>query len=162
MNKKNPEHLKKGQAGYWISKLTDQQVETAKSHSRPLIRHLGYPADKGEPMQFSRNTGPINFASLKAEIIESQRMASADTVGWKKVRVSWKKILVYGRMFGRVGITFGRVGKTFGRVGRTFGRVGRMFGKVGRRFSSIEERSVKLEKHSPVLKKIRQSSKNIR
>ena len=80
MKKKNPEHLKKGQAGYWMNKLTDQQVETAEAIAGPLIRHLGYPANKGEPMQFSRNTGPVDYAMLKAEIIESQKMPSADIV----------------------------------------------------------------------------------
>ena len=80
MKKKNPEHLKKGQAGYWTNKLTDQQVETAEAIAGPLIRHLGYPADRGEPVQFSRNAGPVDYASLKAEIIESQRLVSADKV----------------------------------------------------------------------------------
>ncbi len=72
MKQKNPKHLKKGQAGYWMDQLTDEQIEKAEIIAGPLIRFLGYPSEKGQPMTYATEPVHQDFELLKQEIIESQ------------------------------------------------------------------------------------------
>ncbi|RDV16859.1 hypothetical protein DXT99_02935 [Pontibacter diazotrophicus] len=75
LKSKNPKHLKKGQSGYWMDQLKDEQVEKADIIAGPLIRFLNYPEQKGQPMTFS--TEPDHhqdFDQLKQEIIASQEV----------------------------------------------------------------------------------------
>ncbi|MFD3001934.1 sulfotransferase domain-containing protein [Pontibacter toksunensis] len=72
LKSKNPKHLKKGQSGYWMDQLTDEQVEKADIIAGPLIRFLQYPGQKGQPMTFSPNPAHHDFEQLKQEIIASQ------------------------------------------------------------------------------------------
>lgn len=77
MKKKNPDHLKKGEAGYWMYQLTNELVERSGILAGPLIRHLGYPAESMEAIGFSRKSAKGDFQQLKKEIIHSQRRLAA-------------------------------------------------------------------------------------
>jgi len=72
LKKENPKHLKKGQSGYWMDQLTEEQTERADIIAGPLIRYLSYPARKNQPMTFSPEPPHHNFEQLKQEIIASQ------------------------------------------------------------------------------------------
>ena len=71
MKKKNPKHLKKGAAGYWMDQLSPPQIAKAEIIAGPLLEFLKYPK-KGEGMKFSRNFSTTDFEKLKEQIIESQ------------------------------------------------------------------------------------------
>ncbi|GGK85325.1 sulfotransferase domain-containing protein [Rufibacter glacialis] len=72
LKQKNPKHLKKGQAGYWMEQLTQEQTERAAVIAGPLLRYLNYPLQKGEPMAYANQLPAIDFEDLKQEIIASQ------------------------------------------------------------------------------------------
>lgn len=72
LKKKNPKHLKKGESGYWKGQLTDKQVKRAAVIAGPLIRHLGYPNEKHQPMTFSSAIALDQPEELKQAIIHSQ------------------------------------------------------------------------------------------
>ncbi|MGV3541016.1 MAG: sulfotransferase domain-containing protein [Rufibacter sp.] len=72
LQKQNPKHLKKGQSGYWMEQLTDEQIQQADLIAGPLIRFLGYPGGKGEPMTYGKQFPHQDFEQLKQEILESQ------------------------------------------------------------------------------------------
>lgn len=69
---KNPKHLKKGESGYWMNHLSDEQIAKADVIAGPLIRFLDYPEDKGQSMSFSPVYRHHDFELLKQEIIASQ------------------------------------------------------------------------------------------
>ena len=73
MKQKNPKHLKKGESGYWKERLTDWQVARAEIIAGPLIRHLNYPSEKHQPMDFSSEPMLDDPEQLKQEIIDSQQ-----------------------------------------------------------------------------------------
>lgn len=73
MKSKNPKHLKKGQSGYWMDQLTEKQAEQADIIAGPLIRFLGYPACKGQPMSYRTEPPHQDFEALKQELIASQQ-----------------------------------------------------------------------------------------
>lgn len=73
LKSKNPKHLRKGQSGYWMEQLTEEQVEMAEVVAGPLIRFLGYPECRGPEMTFSRKPAPQDFEELKQEIIAVQQ-----------------------------------------------------------------------------------------
>ncbi|WP_266205943.1 sulfotransferase domain-containing protein [Pontibacter kalidii] len=73
LKSKNPKHLKKGQSGYWMDQLTDRQAAQADMIAGPLIRFLGYPTSKGQPMRYTTEPPHQNFEALKEEIIASQQ-----------------------------------------------------------------------------------------
>lgn len=72
LQKDNPKHLKKGQAGYWMDKLSEEQVERAVVLAGPLIRFLGYPESTNQPMSYEVNPPHQDFEQLKQEIIQAQ------------------------------------------------------------------------------------------
>lgn len=72
LKSKNPKHLKKGQSGYWMDQLTDEQVEKAEIIAGPLIRFLGYPSQRGQEMTYATEFPHHDFELLKQEILESQ------------------------------------------------------------------------------------------
>jgi aryl sulfotransferase len=72
LKSKNPKHLKKGQSGYWMDQLTDEQAERADMIAGPLIRYLGYPDSKNQPMAFAADPQHHDFEQLKQELIASQ------------------------------------------------------------------------------------------
>lgn len=72
LKSKNPKHLKKGQSGYWMGQLTEEQVEKAEIIAGPLIRFLGYPSQIGKEMTYATELPHQNFDQLKQEILESQ------------------------------------------------------------------------------------------
>lgn len=72
MKSKNPKHLKKGTSGYWMEQLTEEQAALADTVAGPLIRFLGYPSQKGQPMGFSADLPHHDFEQLKQEIIAAQ------------------------------------------------------------------------------------------
>ncbi|WP_162053234.1 sulfotransferase domain-containing protein [Pontibacter pamirensis] len=74
LKSKNPKHLKKGQSGYWMHQLTDEQVEKAEVIAGPLIRFLNYPEQKGQPITFSPEPDHQDFEQLKQDIISSQEV----------------------------------------------------------------------------------------
>lgn len=74
LKSKNPKHLKKGQSGYWMDQLTDEQVEKVAIIAGPLLRFLHYPEQKGQPMTFSTEPDHQDFEQLKQEIIASQEV----------------------------------------------------------------------------------------
>ncbi|MCC9137322.1 sulfotransferase domain-containing protein [Pontibacter silvestris] len=74
LQQKNPKHLKKGQAGYWMDHLSDEQIEKADVIAGPLIRYLNYPVEKNMPMSFSTEFMHHDFEQLKQEIIASQEV----------------------------------------------------------------------------------------
>ncbi|AKD05054.1 sulfotransferase domain-containing protein [Pontibacter korlensis] len=69
----NPKHLKKGQSGYWMDQLTDEQAEKADTIAGPLIRYLNYPQFKGQAMSYATEPLHQDFDELKQEIIASQQ-----------------------------------------------------------------------------------------
>ncbi|MCC9169033.1 sulfotransferase domain-containing protein [Pontibacter harenae] len=73
LKKQNPKHLKKGQSGYWMEQLTDEQIEKAEVIAGPLIRFLKYPSDRGQEMPFPIVPAQADFEQLKQEIILSQQ-----------------------------------------------------------------------------------------
>lgn len=73
MKSKNPKHLKKGQSGYWMDQLTEKQAEQADIIAGPLIRFLGYPAYRGQPMSYRTEPPHQDFEALKQELIASQQ-----------------------------------------------------------------------------------------
>jgi aryl sulfotransferase len=73
MKKENPKHLKKGQSGYWMDYLTEEQIEKAEIIAGPLIRFLRYTKEKGQPLTFGREEFPQEMDWLKEEILESQQ-----------------------------------------------------------------------------------------
>ena len=72
MKKKNPKHLKKGTSGYWMDQLSDEQLEKTEIIAGPLLRYLGYPEGRDQPMTFSREPAHHDYERLKQEIIASQ------------------------------------------------------------------------------------------
>lgn len=72
LKKHNPKHLKKGQSGYWMDQLTQEQVEKAEVIAGPLIRFLGYPSSAGEIMSYAVKPPHQDFEQLKQEIIALQ------------------------------------------------------------------------------------------
>ncbi|PRY10226.1 aryl sulfotransferase [Pontibacter ummariensis] len=72
MKRNNPKHLKKGQSGYWMDQLTNEQVEKADIIAGPLIRYLNYPQERGEAMRYTHQPSHEDFELLKDEIISSQ------------------------------------------------------------------------------------------
>jgi aryl sulfotransferase len=72
LKSKNPKHLKKGQSGYWMNQLTDEQTERADMIAGPLIRYLRYPAGKNQSMTFAAEPAHDDFEQLKQDIIASQ------------------------------------------------------------------------------------------
>ncbi|MDX5345780.1 MAG: sulfotransferase domain-containing protein [Hymenobacteraceae bacterium] len=72
LQKQNPKHLKKGQSGYWMEQLTEEQIATAEAMAGPLIRFLGYPSQKGQPMSYNTEFPHQDFELLKQELLESQ------------------------------------------------------------------------------------------
>ncbi len=72
MKRNNPDHLKKGEAGYWMDQLSDNRIDKAEVIAGPLIRYLGYPAGKHEAMRFAKKLPPVDFQQLKEEIMASQ------------------------------------------------------------------------------------------
>ncbi|WP_114780647.1 sulfotransferase domain-containing protein [Botryobacter ruber] len=70
---KNPKHLKKGQSGYWMDQLTEEQAAKAEMIAGPLIRFLQYPEHKGQPMTYATVWPHQDFEQLKEEIIYSQQ-----------------------------------------------------------------------------------------
>ncbi|MFD2515159.1 sulfotransferase domain-containing protein [Pontibacter locisalis] len=78
LKSKNPKHLKKGQSGYWMEHLTEEQTEKAEVVAGPLIRFLGYPDHKDQEMTFSRIPSHQDFEELKQEIIASQHLLYQD------------------------------------------------------------------------------------
>lgn len=73
LKSKNPKHLKKGQSGYWMDQLTDEQAEQADIIAGPLLRFLGYPVFKGQQMSYSSEPPHQDFEELKQELIASQQ-----------------------------------------------------------------------------------------
>ncbi|MFB9862798.1 sulfotransferase domain-containing protein [Rufibacter immobilis] len=73
LKQKNPKHLKKGQAGYWMEQLTPEQVERAQVIAGPLLRYLNYPTSAGGPMTYAPTLADVDFEELKQEIIASQQ-----------------------------------------------------------------------------------------
>ena len=73
LKSKNPKHLKKGQSGYWMDQLTEEQVEQAEIIAGPLIRLLNYPTANNQPMTYSAQQPHPDFEQLKQEIISSQQ-----------------------------------------------------------------------------------------
>lgn len=73
LQKKNPKHLKKGSSGYWMEQLSDEQLEKAQIIAGPLLRYLGYPAGRGEAMEFRYPREEYNYTELKQELIASQQ-----------------------------------------------------------------------------------------
>ena len=73
LKKKNPKHLKKGESGYWMDQLTDQQLEKADTITGPLLRFLGYPTARNQAMSYSTERPHQDFELLKQEIITSQQ-----------------------------------------------------------------------------------------
>jgi aryl sulfotransferase len=78
LKKTNPKHLKKGQSGYWMDLLTEEQVERAEVIAGPLIRFLGYPTGIGQPMSYATEPPHQDFEQLKQEIIASQQVLYQD------------------------------------------------------------------------------------
>lgn len=74
LKKKNPKHLKKGESGYWMDQLTDQQLEKADIVAGPLLRFLGYPTARDQAMTYGTKTPHQDFELLKQEIIASQEV----------------------------------------------------------------------------------------
>ena len=72
MKKKNPKHLKKGTSGYWMDKLSDEQLAKANTIAGPLLRYLGYPMGRDQAVSFRRNPPHYDFEQLKQELIASQ------------------------------------------------------------------------------------------
>lgn len=72
LKSKNPKHLKKGESGYWMDQLTDEQIEKAAIIAGPLIRYLNYPVERNKPMAFSTEPVHHDFKRLKEEILQSQ------------------------------------------------------------------------------------------
>jgi len=77
MQRQNPKHLKKGQSGYWMDQLTEAQMQQANVMAGPLIRFLGYPSHKGEPMKYATEFPHQDFGRLKQEILDAQAKAFA-------------------------------------------------------------------------------------
>lgn len=73
LKKKNPRHLKKGESGYWMGQLSDEHLERAEIIAGPLIRFLGYPVERGQPMTFSADIEWSRLKELKEEILASQK-----------------------------------------------------------------------------------------
>ncbi|WP_161887887.1 sulfotransferase domain-containing protein [Pontibacter russatus] len=73
LRKKNPKHLKKGQSGYWMDQLTEEQAAKADIIAGPLIRFLNYPSGPNEPMTYCNQLPHGDFERLKQEIIASQQ-----------------------------------------------------------------------------------------
>lgn len=79
LKKENPKHLKKGESGYWMNHLTDEQIEKAEIMAGPLIRYLHYPAgcspmERNQPMIFSSTPVHHDFERLKQEILQAQQL----------------------------------------------------------------------------------------
>ncbi|MBA9077232.1 sulfotransferase domain-containing protein [Rufibacter quisquiliarum] len=72
LQRQNPKHLKKGQAGYWMEQLTEEQIQKAELLAGPLIRFLGYPTGKGQEMTYVTGFPHQDFEQLKQEILQSQ------------------------------------------------------------------------------------------
>ena len=72
LKSKNPKHLRKGQSGYWMDQLTDEQIEKAEIIAGPLIRYLNYPEQKNQPMTYAKEPAHHDFEKLKQEILQSQ------------------------------------------------------------------------------------------
>ena len=69
---KNPKHLKKGTSGYWMDKLSEEQIEKAEIIAGPLIDFLGYPG-RDQKMSFLRGFKHNDFQKLKDDLILSQQ-----------------------------------------------------------------------------------------
>ena len=69
----NPKHLRRGQSGYWMDQLTEEQVAKADMIAGPLIRFLHYPTAKDQPMTYAAEPPHRDFEQLKQEIIASQQ-----------------------------------------------------------------------------------------
>lgn len=74
LKKKNPKHLKKGQSGYWMDQLTQEQVQKADTIAGPLIRFLGYPTATDQSMSYATAPPHEDYERLKQEILESQEV----------------------------------------------------------------------------------------
>lgn len=73
LKKQNPKHLKKGECGYWMDQLTEEQLALSNIIAGPLLRYLGYPLERNQPMTYSTAFPHHDFALLKEEIVASQR-----------------------------------------------------------------------------------------
>lgn len=73
LKKENPKHLKKGQSGYWMERLSDEQLEKAHLMAAPLMEYLGYPLERHQPMTYNPHPPHRDFAQLKEEILASQQ-----------------------------------------------------------------------------------------
>ena len=73
LQQKNPDHLKKGESGYWMHHLTDEQVERVEIIAGPLIRYLGYPAERHQPTHLLPKINPEDMEGLKKDILHSQK-----------------------------------------------------------------------------------------
>ena len=73
LKKKNPKHLKKGQSGYWMDQLSDEQLEIAQHMAGPLLRYLGYPLERNQPMSYNTQPPHHDFEQLKEALLESQQ-----------------------------------------------------------------------------------------
>lgn len=72
LKSKNPKHLKKGQSGYWMDQLTEEQINKADMIAGPLIRYLNYPTAINQPMTYATQPPHQDFEQLRQEIIASQ------------------------------------------------------------------------------------------
>ncbi|ELR73545.1 hypothetical protein C900_02630 [Fulvivirga imtechensis AK7] len=77
LKRKNPKHLKKGQAGYWMDQLSDEHFEKAEIIAGPLMRFLGYPSERDGDMHFSHEMELYALNDLKQEILRSQKQLYA-------------------------------------------------------------------------------------
>ena len=73
LQKKNPKHLKKGDSGYWVEQLNDEQMEKANIIAAPLLRYLGYPTRRGETTKCYYPQLEGDYDQLKQEVIASQQ-----------------------------------------------------------------------------------------
>lgn len=74
LKKSNPKHLKKGQCGYWMDHLSDEQKERAEFIAGPLMRFLQYPSNPQRGMNLNTDPWHSDYDQLKQEILESQEL----------------------------------------------------------------------------------------
>lgn len=74
LKKNNPQHLKKGESGYWMDQLTESQMAKAEIIAGPLIRFLQYPSNPGQKIDYNTDPKHQDYEQLKQEILESQEI----------------------------------------------------------------------------------------
>lgn len=74
LKKDNPKHLKKGQSGYWMEQLREEQIKRADVIAGPLIRFLNYPSSTSQIMTYNPKLLHQDFELLKEELIASQEV----------------------------------------------------------------------------------------